>query len=72
MIRHTGRYSLLISVSAFLPVLSLTALSFLDVNSGWVLQWLAVMLSGFGFSSVVTSVLIALIAGVKREDMGAS
>ncbi|KAK4699166.1 hypothetical protein P7C70_g7098, partial [Phenoliferia sp. Uapishka_3] len=53
----------------FLPVLSLGAISFLNVNSGWALQWIAIMPCGFGFSSVVTSVLIALIAGVQRSDM---
>ncbi|KAM0752968.1 MFS general substrate transporter [Meredithblackwellia eburnea MCA 4105] len=69
MIRKTGKYSLLITISSFLPFVALLSMTFLDSNSGWFLQWLSITPCGFGFSSVLTSVLIALIASVDRTDM---
>jgi MFS family permease len=57
MIRRTGKYRKLIIITAMFPVASLIAVAFMDRNSGWAWQWLAVAPSGFGFSSIVTATL---------------
>ncbi|GAA5875328.1 hypothetical protein JCM3774_005780 [Rhodotorula dairenensis] len=69
IIRRTGRYYWLIVITSAFPVVSLTSFLFLTESSGWFHSWVAVLPSGFGFASVVTATLIALIASVDRADM---
>ncbi|GAA6047387.1 hypothetical protein JCM3770_001279 [Rhodotorula araucariae] len=69
VIRHTGRYYWLIVITSGLPVISLTSFIFLTEKSGWFHTWFAILPSGFGFGSVITATLIALIASVDRSDM---
>ncbi|GAA5826575.1 hypothetical protein JCM11251_002435 [Rhodosporidiobolus azoricus] len=69
VIRKTGRYYWLIVITSVLPIIALTSFCFLNEHSGWFQSWLSILPSGFGFASVVTSTLIALIASVDRADM---
>ncbi|GAA6060890.1 hypothetical protein JCM10212_000173 [Sporobolomyces blumeae] len=69
VIRKTGRYWWLIVVTSFFPIIALTSFIFLDETSGFVHSWLSILPSGFGFASVITSGLIAIIASVDRSDM---
>ncbi|GAA5977997.1 hypothetical protein JCM11641_004353 [Rhodosporidiobolus odoratus] len=69
VIRKTGRYYWLIVISSSFPIIALTSFVFLDENSGWVQSWLSILPSGFGFASVITAGLIALIASVDRSEM---
>ncbi|TNY24707.1 major facilitator superfamily domain-containing protein [Rhodotorula diobovata] len=69
VIRRTGRYYWLIVVTSGLPVVALTSFIFLTESSGWFHTWFAILPSGFGFASVITAGLIALIASVDRSDM---
>lgn len=69
IIRHTGHYYWLIVITSAFPVISLTSFLFLTESSGWFHSWVAVLPSGFGFASVVTATLIALISSVDRADM---
>ncbi|GAA6022956.1 hypothetical protein JCM11491_005482 [Sporobolomyces phaffii] len=69
IIRKTGRYYYLIVITSFFPIIALSSFIFLDENSGFVHSWLAILPSGFGFASVITAALIAIIASVDRTDM---
>ncbi|GAA5892113.1 hypothetical protein JCM5296_004065 [Sporobolomyces johnsonii] len=69
IIRKTGRYWLLTVLTSFCPIVALSCFVFLTERSGWVHSWLSVLPSGFGFASVITSTLIALIASVDRTEM---
>ncbi|BGO99762.1 hypothetical protein NBRC10513v2_003990 [Rhodotorula toruloides] len=69
VIRKTGRYYWLIAITSAFPIFALTSFVFLDEKSGWFLSWLSILPSGFGFASVITAGLIALIASVDRSDM---
>ncbi|GAA5846704.1 hypothetical protein JCM3766R1_002886 [Sporobolomyces carnicolor] len=69
VIRKTGRYYYLIVVTSFFPIIALSSFIFLDENSGFVHSWLSILPSGFGFASVITAGLIAIIASVDRTDM---
>ncbi|GAA5854102.1 hypothetical protein JCM8547_008227 [Rhodosporidiobolus lusitaniae] len=69
IIRHTGRYYWLIVFTSAFPVVSLTSFAFLNEKSGWFQSWLSILPSGFGFASVVTATLIALISSVDRTEM---
>lgn len=72
VIRHTGRYYWLCVASAALPVVSCVAMTFIGQNSGWFLNWTAIIPTGFGTSSLLTSTLIALISSVDRSAMATS
>ncbi|GAA5833772.1 hypothetical protein JCM9279_001622 [Rhodotorula babjevae] len=69
IIRRTGRYYWLIVTTSGLPVIALVSFVFLTESSGWFHTWLAILPSGFGFASVITAGLIAIIASVDRSDM---
>ncbi|GAA5982820.1 hypothetical protein JCM5350_002999 [Sporobolomyces pararoseus] len=69
VIRKTGKYWFLIVITSFFPIIALSSFIFLDENSGFVHSWLAILPSGFGFASVITAGLIAIIASVDRSDM---
>ncbi|BGP16916.1 hypothetical protein JCM10213_007361 [Rhodosporidiobolus nylandii] len=69
VIRKTGRYYWLIVITSSMPIIALASFCFLDENSGWVQSWLSILPSGFGFASVITATLIALIASVDRSEM---
>lgn len=67
VIRHTGRYYWLLVFSAVLPVVSCVMMASLGRNSHPVLDWLSIVPSGFGSSSLLTGTLIALISSVDRS-----
>ncbi|KAK4054525.1 AAA ATPase midasin [Microbotryomycetes sp. JL201] len=69
MIRKTGGYYWLLVITSSFPVFSLAILSTLDEHSPAWLEWVSIVPSGFGFASVLTCTLIALIASVDRSDM---
>ncbi|GAA6032612.1 hypothetical protein JCM8097_004838 [Rhodosporidiobolus ruineniae] len=69
VIRKTGRYYWLIVVTSAFPIMALTSFVFLREDSGWFQSWLSILPSGFGFASVITAGLIALIASVDRSEM---
>ncbi|GAA5940426.1 hypothetical protein JCM3775_005088 [Rhodotorula graminis] len=69
IIRRTGRYYWLIVTTSGLPIIALVSFVFLTESSGWFHTWLAILPSGFGFASVITAGLIAIIASVDRSDM---
>ncbi|KAI5474616.1 vacuolar amino acid permease [Pseudohyphozyma bogoriensis] len=69
MIRHTGSYKLLTSFGTALPVASCVMMACLTARTGLFLQWFSVIPGGFGYSSALTSGLIALMASVPRSEM---
>ncbi|KAM0791302.1 hypothetical protein ACM66B_005774 [Microbotryomycetes sp. NB124-2] len=69
MIRKTGGYYWLLVVTSSLPVFTFAVLTTLNESSPALLEWVSIIPSGFGFASVLTCTLIALIASVDRSDM---
>ncbi|GAA93378.1 uncharacterized protein L969DRAFT_19050 [Mixia osmundae IAM 14324] len=69
LMRRTGKYWWLIVGSAGLPIVAFIIMVMLDRNSPAWLTWIAVIPSGFGYSSLITSLLIALISTADRADM---
>lgn len=67
VIRHTGRYYWLLVFSAILPIVSCVMMASLGRNSHPALNWLSIVPSGFGTSSLLTGTLIALISSVDRS-----
>ncbi|SCZ88228.1 BZ3500_MvSof-1268-A1-R1_Chr2-1g04272 [Microbotryum saponariae] len=68
-IRHTGRYYNLIAVTSFLPILALVSAMTLNEHRSPFNEWLGIIPAGFGFASLITATLVALIASVDRSDM---
>ncbi|KAH8926333.1 MFS general substrate transporter [Atractiella rhizophila] len=67
--RHTGRYYRLTVIAAILSPIGLAIMSTMNRDSpGW-LTWIAICPSGLGFSTIITSTLIALIASVDRSQI---
>lgn len=69
MIRRTGRYYWLLVITSAMPVFAFLLLAFLNEDTPAWLEWISVIPSGFGFASVLTGTLIALIASVDRSEM---
>ncbi|SCV72159.1 BQ2448_4853 [Microbotryum intermedium] len=68
-IRHTGRYYGLIAVTSFLPIVALISTMTLNEHSSTFHEWFGIIPAGFGFASLITATLVALIASVDRSDM---
>jgi hypothetical protein len=57
IMRYTGRFWWLTTISATLPVLAFVLMSFLDRNSPALPTWLDITPSALGFSCIITSTL---------------
>ncbi|KAK0498477.1 vacuolar amino acid permease [Armillaria luteobubalina] len=69
IMRRTGKlYTLTLASSAMTLVASVLVLFWNDSSSTFHL-WLDIVPQGFGMASLITSTLIAMIAGVFKEDM---
>ncbi|KAK0231094.1 vacuolar amino acid permease [Armillaria fumosa] len=69
VMRRTGKlYTLTLTSSAMTLVASVLVLFWNDSSSTFHL-WLDIVPQGFGMASLITSTLIAMIAGVFKEDM---
>ncbi|SJL01651.1 uncharacterized protein ARMOST_04974 [Armillaria ostoyae] len=69
VMRRTGKlYTLTLASSAMTLVASVLILFWNDSSSTFHL-WLDIVPQGFGMASLITSTLIAMIAGVYKEDM---
>ncbi|KAK0468038.1 vacuolar amino acid permease [Desarmillaria tabescens] len=69
VMRRTGKlYTLTLASSALTIVASVLVLFWNDSSSTFHL-WLDIVPQGFGMASLITSTLIAMIAGVFKEDM---
>lgn len=69
VMRRTGKlYTLTLASSAMTLVASVLVLFWNDSSSTFHL-WLDIVPQGFGMASLITSTLIAMIAGVFKEDM---
>ncbi|KAK4056724.1 hypothetical protein OIO90_002276 [Microbotryomycetes sp. JL221] len=69
MIRKTGSYYWLLVITSALPVISMSILTTLNEDSAEWLEWVSIIPAGFGFASVLTCTLIALISAVDRSAM---
>ncbi|KAF8211294.1 major facilitator superfamily domain-containing protein [Mycena galopus ATCC 62051] len=69
MMRRTGKLYTLTLVAAASSICANVLVTFWKENtSGWHL-WLDIVPQGFGMASFITTTLIAMIAGVTKEDM---
>jgi len=67
--RRTGKLYNLTLVSSLLTILASASVCLWDHNTSSFHLWLDLIPQGFGMASFITSTLIAMIAGVYREDM---
>jgi hypothetical protein len=57
LMRRTGKFWWLTTISAALPVVAFVLMSLLNRDSPALLTWLAIVPSGLGFSCIITSTL---------------
>ncbi|KAF8916857.1 vacuolar amino acid permease [Mucidula mucida] len=69
MMRRTGKLYTLTLVSSGLTILAAVMVVFWNENSSAFHLWFDLVPQAFGMSSVITTTLIAMIAGVYKEDM---
>jgi len=69
IMRRTGKLYYLTIGSALLTVIACSMVATWNENTPTFDLWFDIVPNGLGGSSVITSILIALIAGVPREDM---
>ncbi|KAF9469059.1 vacuolar amino acid permease [Collybia nuda] len=69
IMRRTGKLYTLTLVSSLLTIIASLLVTFWDENSSALHLWLDLIPQGFGMASFITSTLIAMIAGVYKEDM---
>ncbi|KAF8914097.1 vacuolar amino acid permease [Gymnopilus junonius] len=69
IMRRTGKLYTLTVVSSMMCILASTSASFWKENSSALHLWVDLIPQGFGMASFITSTLIAMIAGVYKEDM---
>ncbi|KAH8824720.1 major facilitator superfamily domain-containing protein [Flagelloscypha sp. PMI_526] len=69
MMRRTGKLYNLSLTSAALTVLASALVFFWNEGTTTLHLWLDIVPQGFGMSSLITTTLIAMIAGVRKEDM---
>jgi len=69
IMRRTGKLYTLTLISSFMAVLASVLASGWNENSSALHLWLDLIPQGFGMASFITTSLIAMIAGVYREDM---
>ncbi|KAF8076211.1 vacuolar amino acid permease [Lyophyllum atratum] len=69
IMRRTGKLYGLTLASSFLTILASVLITFWNKDSSSFHLWLDLVPQGFGMASFITSTLIAMIAGVYKEDM---
>lgn len=69
IMRRTGKLYTLTLVSSLLTIFASTLVCLWGPNTSTFHLWLDLFPQGFGMASFITSTLIAMIAGVYREDM---
>lgn len=69
LMRRTGKLYTLTLVSSAMTILASLLASFWNENSSALHLWVDLIPQGFGMASFITSTLIAMIAGVYKEDM---
>ncbi|PPQ77335.1 hypothetical protein CVT25_010917 [Psilocybe cyanescens] len=69
IMRRTGKLYTLTLVASFMTIVASTLASCWNDNSSTFHLWIDLIPQGFGMASFITSTLIAMIAGVQREDM---
>ncbi|KAF8165158.1 vacuolar amino acid permease [Crassisporium funariophilum] len=69
LMRRTGKLYTLTLVSSSMSVLASVLASCWNENSSALHLWVDLIPQGFGMASFITSTLIAMIAGVYKEDM---
>ncbi|KZP24647.1 vacuolar amino acid permease [Athelia psychrophila] len=69
MMRRTGKLYTLTLVSSLMAVMASILLIFWNADSAPIHLWIDIVPQGFGMASFITTTLIAMIAGVAREDM---
>ncbi|KDR83544.1 hypothetical protein GALMADRAFT_54931 [Galerina marginata CBS 339.88] len=69
IMRRTGKLYTLTLVSSFMCIFASILASCWNDNSSTFHLWLDLIPQGFGMASFITSTLIAMIAGVYKEDM---
>ncbi|KAH9482854.1 Multidrug resistance protein fnx1 [Psilocybe cubensis] len=69
IMRRTGKLYTLTLVSSFMTIVASTLASCWNENSSAFHLWIDLIPQGFGMASFITSTLIAMIAGVLKEDM---
>jgi len=69
LMRRTGKLYTLTLVSAFMGILASVLASCWNDNTSDFHLWIDLIPQGFGVASFITSTLIAMIAGVYKEDM---
>jgi len=67
--RATGKYWWLLVISNGLTVVASLLIMLWKSETGNFELWFDIVPSGFGYSSVLTGTLIAMVASVSREDM---
>ncbi|KAG0705491.1 vacuolar amino acid permease [Suillus ampliporus] len=69
MMRRTGKLYHLTLASAGLAIIASILVALWNDNTSQYHLWLDIVPQGFGMASLITSTLIAMIAGVYKEDM---
>ncbi|KAL0949623.1 hypothetical protein HGRIS_009668 [Hohenbuehelia grisea] len=69
IMRRTGKLYTLTLVSSFLTILACTLVACWSQNTSTFHLWADIIPQGFGMASLITTTLIAMIAGVYKEDM---
>ncbi|GLB33632.1 putative sugar (and other) transporter [Lyophyllum shimeji] len=69
IMRRTGKLYGLTLASCFLTILASVLVTLWNEDSSPIHLWLDLVPQGFGMASFITSTLIAMIAGVYKEDM---
>lgn len=69
MMRRTGKLYYLTLASVGLTIIASISLALWNDNTSQYHLWLDIIPQGFGMASLITTTLIAMIAGVYKEDM---
>ncbi|KAH7918833.1 vacuolar amino acid permease [Leucogyrophana mollusca] len=69
LMRRTGKLYTLTLCSAGLTIFASVLVALWSDNTSTIHLWLDIVPQGFGMASLITSTLIAMIAGVYKEDM---
>lgn len=69
IMRKTGRLYTLTLMSSLLSILASILVTFWNANTSAFHLWVDLIPQGFGMASFITSTLIAMMAGVYKEDM---
>ncbi|KIK65443.1 hypothetical protein GYMLUDRAFT_70555 [Collybiopsis luxurians FD-317 M1] len=69
MMRRTGKLYRLTLCSGFMCILASMSVILWNQSTSSIHLWIDIVPQGFGMASLITTTLIAMIAGVQREDM---